>query len=95
MRLAVTRGTGRAADVPGTEVAGKTGSAEDPPRPAHGWFICFAPVEHPRIAVAAIVEHGRHGATSAAPVCRAILDVFFGKRKPQEIASGTAKMSGD
>jgi penicillin-binding protein 2 len=95
MRLAVTSGTGRVADIPDVAVAGKTGSAEDPPRPAHGWFICFAPLNNPRIAVAAIVEHGRHGATSAAPVCRAILDVFFGKKKPQEIGSGTARVSGD
>ncbi len=95
MRLAVTSGTGKAADIPGVAVAGKTGSAEDPPRPAHGWFICFAPVENPRIAVAAIVEHGRHGATSAAPVCRAILDVFFGKKKPHEIGSGKARVRGD
>ena len=95
MRAAVKSGTGRVADIPDVAVAGKTGSAEDPPRPAHGWFICFAPVENPRIAVAAIVEHGRHGATTAAPVCRAILDVYFGKKKPQEIGSGTAKVSGD
>ncbi|MDH7601043.1 MAG: penicillin-binding protein 2 [Armatimonadota bacterium] len=95
MRLAVTSGTGKVADIPDVPVAGKTGSAEDPPRPAHGWFICFAPADNPRIAVAAIVEHGRHGATSAAPVCRAVLDVFFGKKKPQEISSGTARVSGD
>lgn len=95
MRAAVTSGTGRVADIPGIAVAGKTGSAEDPPRPAHGWFICYAPVENPRIAVAAIVEHGRHGATSAAPVCRAILDVFFGRKKPYEIGSTTARIRGD
>ncbi|MGQ9455223.1 MAG: penicillin-binding protein 2 [Armatimonadota bacterium] len=95
MRAAVTSGTGRIADIPGIAVAGKTGSAEDPPRPAHGWFICYAPADNPRIAVAAIVEHGRHGATSAAPVCRAILDVFFDRKKPYEIGSTTARVSGD
>ena len=95
MRAAVASGTGRVADIPDVAVAGKTGSAENPGRPAHGWFICYAPAESPRIAVAAVVEHGRHGATTAAPVCRAILDVFFGKRKPQEIGSTSAKVSGD
>jgi len=94
MRAAVTSGTGRAVDVPGVTVGGKTGSAECN-GPAHGWFICFAPVEKPRIAIACIVEHGRHGATTAAPVCRAILDVFFGKKKPGEIGSGAAKVRGD
>ena len=95
MRAAVTSGTGRAVDIPDVPAAGKTGSAEDPPRPAHGWFICFAPMDNPRIAMACIVEHGRHGSTSAAPICRAILDVFFGKKKPEEIASGKANVSGD
>jgi penicillin-binding protein 2 len=94
MRQTVTSGTGKAVDIPGIAVAGKTGSAENP-GPAHGWFICFAPLENPKIAIACIVEHGRHGATSAAPVCRAILDVFFGKKKPEEIGSNKAHVSGD
>ncbi len=95
MRMAVSNGTGKVCDVPGIAVAGKTGSAEDPPRPAHGWFICFAPVENPTIAIACIVEQGRHGSSTAAPVCRAILDVYFGKKKPQEVQSGRANISGD
>jgi cell division protein FtsI/penicillin-binding protein 2 len=95
MRRTVTNGTGSVCDVPGVSVCGKTGTAEDPPRPAHGWFICFAPMENPTIAIACIVEHGRHGSSTAAPVCRAILDVYFGKKKPQEVGSGRANVSGD
>jgi len=95
MRQTVTVGTGKAVDIEGIAVAGKTGSAEDPPRPAHGWFICFAPVENPRIAIACIVEHGRHGSSTAAPVCRAILDVFYGKKKPNEIGTTRPRVSGD
>lgn len=95
MRRTITNGTGRVCDVPGVAVCGKTGSAEDPPRPAHGWFVCFAPLDNPKIAVACIVEHGRHGASTAAPVCRAVLDVYFGKKKPEQIGSGKASVRGD
>lgn len=88
-------GTGHVVDLGDVAVAGKTGSAEVKGKAAHAWFICFAPVDKPRIAIAVISEHGRHGATSAAPVARAILDVYFGKKKPSEIKSSVAKVSGD
>lgn len=56
---AVSRGTGTAAQIPGVEVAGKTGTAQTV-RGAnpHTWFIAFAPADDPQIAVAVIVEHG-------------------------------------
>ena len=95
MRRTVTSGTGKVCDVEGVTVAGKTGSAQNPSGKAHGWFICFAPVENPEIAIACVVEQGLHGATSAAPVCRAVLDVYFGKRKPDEIEHRRARTSGD
>ena len=43
----------------------------------HAWFIAFAPVQAPRIAVAVVVEHGGHGASAAAPVARATLDAWL------------------
>lgn len=95
MRQAVTNGTGKSCNLPDIAVCGKTGSAEDPPRPAHGWFVCFAPMDKPTIAIACIVEHGRHGASTAGPVCRAILDVYYGKKKPEQIGAGTANVRGD
>lgn len=94
MRQTVTAGTGRVVDIPGITVCGKSGSAECN-GPAHGWFVSFAPLEKPTIVVACIVEHGRHGATSAAPVCRAVLDVYYGKKKPEEIGSSSAHVRGD
>ncbi len=97
MREAVAgpHGTGQACNMPDVAVAGKTGTAEVPGRPPHGWFICFAPVENPKIAVVCVVEEGRHGSTSAAPVCRAVLDVYFGKKKPEEIGQHVAHVRGD
>lgn len=76
MRQAVTSGTARAAALPGINVGGKTGSAETT-GPAHAWFVCVAPVENPKIVVSVMVEHGRHGATAAAPVARSMMAAYF------------------
>jgi len=85
-------GTGHKARVPGIEVAGKTGTAQavkleggrdGTSRGAresrdHAWFIAFAPVEAPEIAIACIVEHaGEHGGTVAAPIVQQILARYF------------------
>lgn len=81
MRAAVAGpgGTAHAANLPGIAVAGKTGTAEDPPRRRpHAWFICYAPIENPRIALAVLVEQGGHGGAVAAPIARHILESFFG-----------------
>lgn len=88
-------GTGHVVDIEGVTVAGKTGSAEMPGKKPHAWFICFAPVENPKIAIAVIAEEGWHGATAAAPVARAILDVYYGKKKPAEVESTVARVRGD
>jgi cell division protein FtsI/penicillin-binding protein 2 len=56
----------------------------------HGWFIAFAPAEHPRIALAVLVEHGGTGGESAAPVAREILARFFGIPSSQPGVSGPA-----
>lgn len=43
----------------------------------HAWFIAFAPADDPRIAVAVLVENGKHGATAAAPLARKVMDEYF------------------
>ncbi|HYA34834.1 MAG TPA: penicillin-binding protein 2 [Candidatus Binataceae bacterium] len=43
----------------------------------NGWFIAFAPKDHPQIAVACVIEHGGHGGSSAAPVVHDVLKRFF------------------
>lgn len=90
MMAVVREGTGRRAQLPGIEVAGKTGSSQvvaherlerdrtAPELQPHGWFLCFAPAEKPRIAMAVLVEHGRSGGESAAPVAGRILARYFG-----------------
>ncbi len=43
----------------------------------HSWFIAFAPAEHPRIAIAALVENGGFGSAVAAPIVRKIMDTYL------------------
>lgn len=75
MVAVVERGTGRIARLRGVIVAGKTGTATNPQGRAHSWFVCFAPADHPRVAVAVIVENGGYGAAVAAPIARDVLRV--------------------
>jgi peptidoglycan glycosyltransferase len=69
----VSRGTGRAAALPGVTVAGKTGTATNPAGRSHAWFVAFAPAEAPRVAVAIVVENVGYGAAYAAPIARRVL----------------------
>ncbi len=73
MIAVVQRGTGTPAQLPHVTVAGKTGTATNPRGRSHAWFVCFAPAENPRVAVAIMVENVGYGATYAAPIARQVL----------------------
>ncbi|MGZ8785069.1 MAG: peptidoglycan D,D-transpeptidase FtsI family protein, partial [Acidimicrobiia bacterium] len=79
MERVVASGTGTRATVPNVRVAGKTGTAETGVGPPHLWFIGFAPVEQPTIALAVLVESGGDagenatGGSVAAPIAQEIL----------------------
>ncbi len=71
--------------IPGVRVAGKTGTAQIPGKKNAAWFICFAPVEHPEIAVAVMIEGDTPGeefggGRYAVPVAVAILQKYFDKK---------------
>jgi cell division protein FtsI/penicillin-binding protein 2 len=77
MRQCVKIGTATAASIPGLEIGGKTGT------PVfingwqtHGWFVGFAPFEHPEIAIVVLVLEGQ-GRTDAAPVAKKIIEKYF------------------
>lgn len=74
MREAVTRGTARAADIPGLAVCGKTGTAQTSRGKDHAWFTCFAPGPSPALVVTVLIEHGGFGAAAALPPARKILE---------------------
>ena len=71
------KGTGRGAKIPGIDVCGKTGTAQNPHGKDHAWFIGFAPADNPEIAFAIMVENGGVGGAVAAPIARKILTKYF------------------
>lgn len=77
MEQVVDIGTGTAARLHAIQVAGKTGTAENPHGEDHAWFICFAPVHEPQVALVVILEHAGHGGAVAAPVAARWLSAYF------------------
>lgn len=81
-------GTGHGAATPLATVAGKTGTAQVIAQKIagrrlsgesrdHAWFVSFAPVDKPRIAVAVLVENGGHGGAAAAPVAKKVIEEYL------------------
>ncbi|MFC1478881.1 penicillin-binding protein 2, partial [Candidatus Margulisiibacteriota bacterium] len=76
----VERGTGVATKIMDINIAGKTGTAEDPPREMpHAWFVSYAPVKDPQLVISVFVEGGGHGGAVAAPIARKIYQHYFEK----------------
>ncbi|MFI6602917.1 peptidoglycan D,D-transpeptidase FtsI family protein [Nonomuraea sp. NPDC050536] len=81
----VNNGTANLAQIPGVQVAGKTGTAETADgKPPHAWFISFAPADDPKIALAIIVESGAAnvgaeatGGHTAAPIAKSIMEAVL------------------
>lgn len=73
----VERGTGRGARLAELKIAGKTGTAQNPQGPDHGWFIAFAPADSPQVVVGAIGEYARHG-TALAPLVARVIAHYLG-----------------
>jgi penicillin-binding protein 2 len=70
-------GTARGARIPGITVCGKTGTAENPHGKDHAVFICYAPMEDPRIAMAVYVENSGFGGTWAAPIASLLVEEYL------------------
>ncbi len=70
-------GTASIAAVKGLDICGKTGTAQNPHGHDHSVFICFAPKDNPKIAVAAYVENGGFGATWAAPIASLLTEMYL------------------
>jgi peptidoglycan glycosyltransferase len=78
MQLAVQGQVGQVftagANVPGLNVAGKSGTAElDPGTSPHSWFIGFAPADNPQVAIAVLVERSGGGTVKASPIAGQLL----------------------
>ncbi|CAI8376196.1 MAG: Peptidoglycan D,D-transpeptidase MrdA [uncultured Bacteroidota bacterium] len=85
MHQVVERGTARIAKIPGIEVCGKTGTAENFIRlngektqlTDHSIFVAFAPKENPKIALAVFVENGYWGGRWAAPIASLMIEKYL------------------
>lgn len=72
-----TGGTARLAHVEGLEICGKTGTAQNPHGKDNAVFICFAPRENPKIAIAAYIENAGFGGTWAAPIASLLAEKYI------------------
>ncbi len=89
-------GTGGKARLAHVTVAGKTGTSQvvttekerissgggdiPPSLREHAWFVAVAPAEHPKIALAVVVEHGGHGGRAAAPIAGELIRAYLGEK---------------
>ncbi|MCP4023692.1 MAG: penicillin-binding protein 2 [Desulfobacteraceae bacterium] len=85
-------GSARQIKIKGTQIAGKTGTAQVYSRKKgekfikkglaktlrdHAWFVCYAPANDPIIAIAVMIEHGESGSRTAAPVAKKIIAKYL------------------
>lgn len=86
MEAVVEYGTGTAAQIPGVEIAGKTGTAEladtagkqNDAKETDAWFVAYAPVQDPKVVVCALFPNAGYGADTAAPAVREVLEAALG-----------------
>ncbi len=100
----VTKGTATKAKSSLVTIGGKTGTAqvaalrtgpeENIPKKFrdHAWFVAFAPVESPKIAVVVLAEHMGHGGSSAAPLAKEVIETYM-KLTPQ-VPAVTSNLTG-
>lgn len=77
MHDVIEAGTGRVARIPGIEICGKTGTAQNPHGKDHSVFFAFAPKTNPKIAIAVFVENAGYGATWAAPIASLMIEQYL------------------
>jgi penicillin-binding protein 2 len=89
-------GTGKAAQIPGLTIAGKTGTAQvmrANEKDQIAWFTGFAPYDHPELAICVMVQGAKSGGSVAAPIAGRIMDQSLKKNavalKPLEPAQGS------
>lgn len=102
MQDVVTAGTARVAQIPGINVCAKTGTAEnytilDGNRiklPNNSMFVCFAPKENPKIAIAVAVQNAGYGATWAGPIARILMEKYLNDTLQQKSVADVERISG-
>ena len=93
MRMAVLGGTCTGANIPGLDVCGKTGTAQNPHGRDHSVFMGFAPMNDPKIAVCVYVENAGFGATYGVPIGALMIERYMRGNTPGLQARGRAMAS--
>ncbi len=93
MRMAVLGGTCRGANIPGLEVCGKTGTAQNPHGRDHSAFMGFAPMSNPKIAVCVYVENAGFGADYGVPIGALMIQRYLQGDSPNLQSRGRAMAS--
>jgi penicillin-binding protein 2 len=99
MQDVVTNGTARAAAIPGINICAKTGTAQNfrviggkkIELNENSMFVCFAPRENPKIAIAVVVENAGYGSTSAAPIASLLMEKYLNDTlRPESVKKAEA-----
>jgi penicillin-binding protein 2 len=77
-------GTGTGARIKEISIAGKTGTAQNPPRPDHAWFVGYAPTDEPEVVFAVLVENAGHGGAVSAPIAGQLIRSYFSPWEPEQ-----------
>ena len=77
MARAVEGGTAGALKIEGIPYGAKTGTAQNPHGKDHSVFVCFAPLENPKIAVGILIENAGFGSTWAGPIARLMMEKYL------------------
>jgi penicillin-binding protein 2 len=88
-------GTGKQSRVPGIEVGGKTGTAQNPHGEDHAWFVAFAPADDPEIVLAVLVENAGGGGAIAAPIAREVIMSYLRLPEPEPVPVSAALPAGE
>ena len=92
MEMVVEAGTAANAKMDSVTICGKTGTAQNPHGKNHSIFICFAPKDHPKIAISVVVENAGWGATWAAPIASLMIEKYLkGEVKRKDIEDNMIK----
>ena len=86
-------GTANGVKLPGHEYCAKTGTAQNPHGNNHSIFVCFAPKENPKVAVAVVVENAGYGATWAGPISTLLMEKYLNDTLTAESAKKSDELA--